>query len=470
MSRSSGSKAIRNPLGHFDVRRSVATSQMVDPQTRLGKICTWGMMTYVVIFSFESPIRYALNLAHVDSLILARDMLIDIPFMLVSLLQLLEHKVSLALKVFLSLLVIEGVAFFLNFGVILPVIFGTKLLLNIAFGLVAGAILITPSRRVRWLLIGLFVVSATGILLEKYVLRFPWVGMHAVIAGTEIELSKDWQVEDSFSRRVGGFTHESINAAGLLPVLALIVAQKCRWWILRLAVLMMGVFCVFLTTQKGAIVGIALVSVLLMLPTRLRLLGLRTTLTAGVIGEMLLPFVTNGMVMAQGGGSVFSGSSFAARVMVTWPAATRWISDHSIFPFGVGIGGMGVPLRTVAPGVWEFPDNMFLFVWAYFGVFSYAIYAIVVYVAWRSVRMRPEVSEPALAVATFLIFYGMVISVIEDQFMALALGSSLGTLFAAQIVPLASITSPVHTGAGGTRVYGPEPPPQSGIATAMRGF
>ena len=307
----------------------------------VNRIVTWGMVIYLTIYCVEGPIRYILNLAHADSAILARDFFIDVPLIVLLVSQVLNYRVHFGLKLFLFLVALGSVVFYLNFGALRPIAFGTKVLINVALGLAAGHVLLNPPKPVWRILVLLFVVSIIGLVVQKFLYKFPWVGMHTVIAGKDVELGHDWMVEDEFANRVGGFTRESIYAAGLLPILALIITSRCRSLLLRFLILAAAVTGTVLTTQKGSIAAIAFVSTLMVLPRGLRLAGLRLALVLGVIGEIMVPIMTNGMVIAQAGGGVFSSSSFAERIMTTWPVTLRWIVDHSIFPFGVGVGGSG---------------------------------------------------------------------------------------------------------------------------------
>ena len=81
--------------------------------------------------------------------------------------------------------------------------------------------------------------------------------------------------------------------------------------------------------------------------------------------------------MADSGG-VFSFTSFDMRIVRTWPEAWEWILHNEVFPFGVGLGGIGGAQRFYAANFFNPSDNLFIFLYANFGLMG------IVYLAWTS--------------------------------------------------------------------------------------
>lgn len=392
------------------------------------------LLAYITIYSLESPIRYALYLAHADPLILARDLLIDLPVVALFFSQLAARKLHGAFVVFAITVGFGIFVFMLNFGALQPVVIGIKLLMNVLLGLLMGGHLLNPSRRVRWLFAFLLAMVAASVIAEKYFFEFPWVGVHTTIAGADVEISRDWQTGAGETKRIGGFTHESISAATLMPILGLIVATPIRRAVWRGAILLAVAFAVFLTTQKGSILGLVFVAGGLCLPPRASRRALPLLVLLGLLATTSLPLLTNGWFLQEGSGDAFTITSFVERINTTWPLALGWIADHSLVPFGVGVGGMGVPLKTVAPGIWQYPDNLAIFVYADFGIVALLFFGWIAYAAMRSYRAAIDV-RAALSVLAFLLLYGVVISIVEDQMASLFLGSSIGALLNAPVGP-----------------------------------
>src|SRR5262249_16693210 len=120
---------------------------------------------------------------------------------------------------------------------------------------------------------------------------------------------------------------------------------------------------------------------------------------------------------------------FAMRISLTWPEAWQWISSNDVFPFGVGLGGIGGSQRFYAHNFFNPSDNLFIFLYANFGLMS------LLYLGWLATvgRRLPEGLRPeaiaALAVLAFHLGYGAALSMLEDQVSALFLGASAGLLW-----------------------------------------
>ena len=84
--------------------------------------------------------------------------------------------------------------------------------------------------------------------------------------------------------------------------------------------------------------------------------------------DIALPLFTSGLLVVDSGG-VFSFASFAMRISDTWPDAWRGSCNNQVFPFGVGLGGIGGAQRFFAENFFNPSDNLFIFIYANFGVF-----------------------------------------------------------------------------------------------------
>jgi hypothetical protein len=112
----------------------------------------------------------------------------------------------------------------------------------------------------------------------------------------------------------------------------------------------------------------------------------------------------------------------------SWPAAWQWIEHHQMLVFGVGLGGIGGSQRLYAPDNFNPADNMFILLYAYFGVFAIAYLLAIVYLVLRPATGSPDRSVTAIAILAFSFGYGAVLSMIEDQAAALLIGAAVGAL------------------------------------------
>jgi hypothetical protein len=312
-----------------------------------------------------------------------------------------------------------------------PAVYGAKLLVNVLFGFLAGTQLVRPERRMLTLFALIWLVTLTGVVLDKFVYTFPWTGLETHIGGIQVDVSRGWDIDDTFEKRAAGFSRSSISAAMLLPIMAVTIAPRIRSFLLRAGMLALTVGGVALTTQKGSVVALAAVAGILCMPRWSRYRLLCFACMAFALLDVALPLVTSGLLMPQDGG-VFSFGSFAMRIALTWPDAWQWIANHDVFPFGVGLGGIGGAQRFYAADFFNPSDNFFVYLYANFGVLSLVYLAWAATLGWRLPRVVRDDAIGALAVLAFLLGYGAALSILEDQIAALFLGAAAGMLWHAR--------------------------------------
>jgi len=266
-------------------------------------------------------------------------------------------------------------------------------------------------------------------------------------------MSMNWDIESGPELRAAGFMRSSISAAMLIPMLGLILVGRLQNWFARLLLLALTVGAVFLTTQKGSVLAIASVSAALAMPVAWRWWLVKWECIGFAALAILMPIFTAGLLMAETGG-VFSLSSFAMRITDTWPEAWRWINDNQLFPFGVGLGGIGGAQRFFAEDFMNPSDNLFVFLYGTFGLLG------LIYLAWAvaQVVLLPRqlrlAGTTAAAVLAFNLGYGVALSMLEDQVSALFIGASVGLLWQIRQFALARPWSDPFVGAG-VRLPGP---------------
>ncbi len=385
-------------------------------------------LAYLLIYAFEGVIRYGLYLVGADSIILLRDGLIIGPLLLLLAAQAFRTRVHPAYFVFGAIVALHGLIGTLNFHTVLPAVYGAMLLVNVLFGFIAARALVLPSRKVVLVLGLVWAISVFGVVLDKFFVTFPWMGLETHIGGISVDVSRNWDITEGFAKRAAGFTRSSISAAMLLPTVALIIALRMRSYALRMFMLLVTCAAVFLTTQKGAVLAIGVVTLILATPGFMRYRLMCWAAIGFAILDIALPIFTSGLLVDDNGG-VFSLASFAMRITDTWPDAWRWISDNNLFPFGVGLGGIGGAQRFYAQDFFNPSDNLFIFIYANFGVLSlfYLGWAI-----WQGLRQPPDTRVIALTPLAILVFnlgYGAALSMLEDQVSQLFFGASVGMLW-----------------------------------------
>ena len=385
-------------------------------------------VTYIMIYAFEGVVRYGLYSVGHDDAILLRDLLLVLPLGLLFVAQALRGRLHPAFAVFAAVIAVHGAIAIFNLGSYLPAIYGAKLLINVLFGFLAARELLNPGPRTMTIFVLIWLASITGVVLDKFLYTFPWMGLETHIGGIQVDVSRGWDIDGGFDKRVAGFTRSSISAAMLMPILATIIAPRIRNVILRFLMLVITVGGVFLTTQKGSVTAIAAVTLILCAPRWSWYALLSFACAMFALLDVALPLVTAGLLMPQSAG-VFSFASFAMRITLTWPEAWQWIANHNVFPFGVGLGGIGGAQRFYAADFFNPSDNLFVYLYANFGVFGLAYLGWIAALGPRLPRIARTEAFQALAVLAFILGYGAALSILEDQMAALFAAAAAGMLW-----------------------------------------
>lgn len=402
------------PAGNIDSRPLVS-------------VFTFCALFYLTIYAFEAPARFVLYLFGKDNLILLRDGLIVGPLALLFADQALRSRLHPAFVIFAVLIAFHGLVLMGTIGSALGVAYGAKILINLLFGFFLASLLLQPSNKTIVLLLFILLLTLVGVGLDKFAVTFPWTGLKTVVGDINVDVSKDWDIQDPLARRVAGFTRSSISVAVLLPLLTIILIPRIRSWLARATISIASLGAVALTTQKGSLLAFAPTAAILFLPLTGRMRMLKGCCIAFAIAGAAVPFLTMNLHLEHGTG-VFSTESLYLRVAATWPQAWAWIQHHQMMVFGVGLGGIGGPQRFYAFNSFNSADNLFILLYAYFGVFGLFYLALVCWLILRPVTGSAERAATALAVLSFCLGYGIVLSVIEDQSAALFLGAALGVL------------------------------------------
>lgn len=425
--RAGGENPRRTATGGPARSPSIAQAHIIDKQPFVQLFVFCGLW-YLLAYAAEAPIRYLLYLVGADNMILARDALIMGPLVLLFVARALRLSAQPLFLTVGVLFAFHSIVLIGTVGSFKGAAYGVKIMINLLFGFLVAGGLIAPGRRTFRVLATIWVLTMIGILLDKFVLTFPWTGIKTIVGDLNVDVSKDWMVQDTLAKRVAGFTRSSICVAVFMPPLTMVLITRVRHWLLRGLTLAIAVGAVFMTTQKGALVAFAPVAAILCLPQKHRLGLLRLAFLAFMGLAIVLPLLTFGLRMEHGTG-VFSTESIFLRIVYTWPQAWDWINRHQMLIFGVGLGGIGGPQRFYAPDNFNPADNVFILLYAYFGVFALAYLLAVVVLAMRRVTGDKDRVVTATAILAFAFGYGAVLSMLEDQSAPLFIGAALGVLW-----------------------------------------
>lgn len=427
-----------------------ANTAHAETNSFLDRWLVFAIWFYCYVYALEGFVRYVLNSVGLDSLIFARDVFLFLPVLLLFVQQFLKKNVHPAYWVYFAIIALHGSVFYLNFFIIPPVIFGIKILLPMLAGAVASAAFFKASKKAITLLLVLWLASSVGVFVDKYVATFPWVGMMTTIGEVEVEISRDWQVTGD-SYRAGGLSRSSLYVSNFMPLIALLLIFNLNAFWLRALVALGTIPVIYWTTQKGALLAYLVVLAVLFAFPKKPLPAMRIAYFFFTLTAVLLPVALPYFNLSHDSVGDFSNNSFILRVEMMWPEAWDWIRRHEIFPFGVGLGGISSAQQIYAKNEINAADNIFVFMYAYFGLMALVYLALIF---WASVRLPAQGSREntlAMAILLFIMTYGTVLSMLEGQMAALFVGAALSWIcydrhrFATQPTTLTATPAPVSS-------------------------
>jgi hypothetical protein len=378
---------------------------------------------------FAGPLRYYLARLGVAWLVYAPKLLVLV-ILLGQVIEILigEQKRTMArtaFTVFAAYLVI-GAYFTRSLA---QAAFGGFVFLPLAYAVAAGPALrrygerIVPYAAFLWLCVG------SGILIDLLA-DTPWSGRTYELAGAEIVASIDWE---TFGwERVAGFARASYSAATQALFLALVIVVLGRSTALKLLVWAVTGVLTALTTTKTTVGAYALLTLIVplmtlqTLPRKLEdICSTALPIVIAAIGITLPATVLFIEYDTRNWAASLLFSSFGLRLTEVWPQTFDLVARHGSILLGRGIGGIGTAQGFFEPHLRTPGDNMYLFLYATFGL--PALVVIAAYVA-RIARLRPRSSRWEAftwLVAISALAIGWTTNCVEGVFIATALGHSL---------------------------------------------
>ncbi|APW37501.1 hypothetical protein RD110_10115 [Rhodoferax koreense] len=406
------------PTVETGVSAPTASRQLEEP-----KLAYYAIWVAIALSVFEGPTRYLLAMVHLDSAIFIRDALLLLAPVVFVASRNRNNPMPASVGVFFILMAVHAFISLVNIRSAIPAIYGLKMFIPVLCGFLAGSAIFNPTPKLVRVIFVFWVATVVAAALDQYVLDYPWVGINVELGGVDVFLGRDWQ---SGTERVGGLMRSSINLAVGIPLLTsmLLISVKQNW--LKLLISTATFFVLVWTTQKGAILAFVVAMGALLISSKNFTTPLKTAAVVAIVFMIFAPTVLIFVDMPRDAG-VFSFQSFIERIESMWPAAWKWIGQ---FPplLGVGLGGIGGGQRFFAPDDRNAADNLFVYLYGNFGIMSVVYLFLIASLAMNARNVRDNRDLMALASLVFLLMYGVVVSLIEDQLAAMWLGAAIGWL------------------------------------------
>lgn len=310
-------------------------------------------------------------------------------------------------------------------------LFGTFALLPLLFSILAEPTLTRLGARLLPCAGLLWICAAAGVVYE-YFADVPWSGLTYQLAGLQVEGSRVWTTFGI--ERIAGFSRASYEAAGQLFFLALLWMVLARRKRLATAAWLATGALIALTTSK-TFVGVYLIMTLLLplmhaswVPRKLkRTVAVVAPVTIVLVG-IALPFSTlivHQQLDLNSYVSRFLFASFGDRLSRTWPQGLALVFAHGNAALGRGIGGIGVAQAYFEPRLESPADNLYLYLYATFGVIALPIIIMYTTSVCGLAIDRNRWARMMWFLAVAVLMSGWTANDVEGAFPACALGLTL---------------------------------------------
>ena len=324
-------------------------------------------------------------------------------------------------------------AFWLPYALLLglplqQVAFGYYTWMPVFLGMVIAAVGVWSEalRGIEWV----WGVAVLGVF-ANLLFRFPWVGESYEILGVQAEFAREWQAFGV--ERLPGFSRASFTAANQIAVAGCLLLAGPLARRTRLAVWLLSIAAIALTTSKAPLAAMLLAPLCLHLYDRLEgrrrfgfsqfVIGL---LLAAAIGLPIAALL--GFRLSESGNLAFlSLGSIGVRMDEMWPRAYALLDPPwPRLALGLGFGGIGAGQAYFDSTRFSPGDNLFVFLYASFGIASLIFLAAF----WRGnavlFRLAPAVHREMLLVAMLVLGLGAMANVVESVIPGILLGMLVG--------------------------------------------
>ncbi|HEX8594185.1 MAG TPA: hypothetical protein VF682_13030 [Pseudomonas sp.] len=390
----------------------------------------WVAISLIVIETFSGALRYYLDQAGLSPVLY----LPKVGCLILLLIELRTYKAGRVLWLSLLMLVISAVLAMLHGATLNNVAFTLFALSPLLFGMVCSDHLIHRRRLLMWVIGLCLLASLLGLALDKFT-SVPWKGYSYSIGETQLSANTSWSAEDE--DRSAGFARVSNVLSILIAIYSLYVAMFLRSRLLILALSLVALYGIVLTTSKAPAGGYLLTMGLLLI-ARMRWTTRIACVLAVAIG-MLLPLMGllhdfDARTVSSAGTSL---SSLYDRLINTWPNLVHAMNKEGFGYTGAGFGlfGSSVIIFPV-PGADMFggSDSTFMYLWGMFGVFGPLLYALQIPLFFALSNDESRVARALLAITFCCCLISWTTDMFEVAVANLFVGLAIGHVLSGKLL------------------------------------
>ena len=388
---------------------------------------TFLIRLYIIIIVFEGVIRYILNLFKIPEALYIKDFIL-ILLIMYGIKQTKFNKKHLILFLIISISFIISIVYVGNFAQIM--FFVLKVLTPFLAGILQYNNILADMKNKKLFYIFCFIMTILGVYLNYFV-NFPWEGLEYEIGNKTITATRQWSTLGQ--KRIAGFSRSSINAATQIIILAMLIQvdkKNNRFFKLLCCTLTIG--AIALTTTKGIIIT----SIIFYINDFLNIEKIKKIIIKiliiimiilpifSTVCEPIFDFLKENLEYEV---YIKYFDSFKARLMGVWPASFELLAKHGNKILGRGLGGIGASQYNFEINLCLPADNMFVYLYVTFGVFSILIYyCIIDFISKISLKNKSDYTNIIYNILLIICSYGIVGNILEESLLCILFGACIG--------------------------------------------
>lgn len=390
------------------------------------------LVLYLLVLVFEGALRYYLWYKNLVELVYIPKALMFGLFWLAPIVDLAHRRPN---KTFLILVGAIAGSFLFGWHTtqnFMQTAFGVWVYAPMLYGVLALPSFLKSGTRGTSFVLVLWLVSLVGVLLD-FVLPFPWTGFNYDLGKALIEASRDWTTFGI--ERCAGFARASYSAAYLILFFAIYLGSVIKNKVMITVIWLISGVGLLMTTHKTAI-GIYVLLTFLwpsiwhshrwrviqklykIFPMLIALIGISLPLLSKIL-----------IIRASSYFGEIALNSMGMRLADTWPDALSLIFERGNLILGRGLGGIGAPQRYFETAYYNPADNMYLYLYASFGIGMFILVAFWVRGLSKLDIMKDGGDRLFWLFGTVILIEGWTVNAVEDPLAAMILGLTLCYIF-----------------------------------------
>ena len=276
-------------------------------------------------------------------------------------------------------------------------------------------------------------MTILGVYLNTFV-NFPWEGLEYDIGNKTITATTQWSTLGQ--KRIAGFSRSSFNVASQIIIFAMLIQvdkKNNRFFKLLCCALTIG--AIVLTTTKGLLVTCIIfyindflnIEKIKKIFIKILIIIMIILPIFSTVCEPLFDFLKENLEYEV---YIKYFDSLKARLMEVWPGSFELLAKNGNGILGRGLGGIGASQYNFEVNLYSPADNMFVYLYVTFGVFSILIYyCIIDFINKTNFKNKSDYTNIIYNTLLIICSYGIVSNILEEPLLCILFGGCIGFIF-----------------------------------------